>query len=90
MGKIYTALNVTFIIKSSLYICTFVVPTIQINWRKSNVISCIQGIHTDSEILETVKQNKVPLSFGTKKWVGTWDFKVKECNSQEDVRVNIW
>lgn len=30
LEKIYTALNVTFIIKASLYICTFVAPTIQI------------------------------------------------------------
>lgn len=57
----------------------------QMNKRKSNLISYVQGIHADMEIPKTVWQNEIYLSFWTKKTgVGVLDFKGKDCNSQED------
>jgi len=35
----------------------------QVNRRKSNVISYVKGIHTDTEIPETVRQDEVYMAF---------------------------
>lgn len=52
-------------------------------------MSCAQVIHTDMETPEIGKRRCI--CYLTKeRGMGTWYFKGKECDSQENEKVNVW